>query len=260
MRTIQLLLIIYLLLSLSITAADDPNKAFFDAVNAGDAATVNKMLDRDPSLLNAKRPSGASVVTAALFVLVKGEGFIDPPKNAVLQAVLARKPKFDMYETAALGTTEQLSAVLRDDPGALNRRNRFGWTMLHMAAFAGNAPTTQLLLDKGATVDVRADSKFRNTPLQTALLTGQYATAKLLLDRGADVLIRQSKGFTPMHEAAFLGRADLVQLLLDHGAELNSRSDGGRTPLGEAIRGKHEELAKLLKEKGAQVEEIKDGE
>src|SRR6185436_11236310 len=106
---------------------------------------------------------------------------------------------------------------------------------------------------KGANIEARAKSKFRNTPLQTAMLTGSYATAKILLDHGADPLIRQAHGFTPMHEAALLGRQDLVQLLLDHGAELNSRSDSGLTPLTDAIRGKHDALAAWMKAKGAQL-------
>lgn len=260
MRTMSILIIYLLLFLVSVEAQDDPQKAFFDAVKARDAATVRTMLDRDPSLVGAKRPSGASAVTAALFTIVNGEGFIDPPKNEVLQAILARKPKLDIYETAALGTPEQLAAMLRDDPGALTRRNRFGWTLLHHSAFGGNAATTQLLLDRGAAVDVRADTKFRNTPLQAALLTGQYGTAKMLIEHGADVLMRQAKGFTPMHEAAILGRTDLVQLLLDHGAEVNSRSDSGRTPLSDAIRHKQDEVAKLLREKGAQMEEVADTE
>ena len=261
MRTIQLLLLVYLLFFATfVHAADDPNQPFFDAIKAGDVATVRTMLDRDPSLAGAKRPTGTTAVLASMFRLVKGEGFLDPAKNDVLQAILSRHPKLDIYETAALGTTEQLAAMLRDDPGALTRRHRFGWTLLHLAAFGGNVGTTQFLLDKGAEVNVRAETKFRNTPLQAALLSGQYGTAKLLLEHGADALVRQARGFTPMHEAAELGRTDIVQLLLDHGAELNSRSDSGSTPLSEAIRGKHEELAKLLREKGAQTEEVKDAE
>src|SRR3954454_8047381 len=225
--------------------ADD----FLKAVNAGDVATVKSMLARDPALANAKNAKGTSAVISALFIN-QGEGFLDPAKNEILQAILAAKPHLDIFETAALGSAAQLDAMLTD-AGAVNRPNHFGWTLLHLSAFGGNVATTELLLKKGAAINVRAGSKFRNTPLQTALLSGQYATAKILLEHGADALVRQSKGFAPMHEAALLGRQDLVQLLLDHGAELNSRSDSGRTPLGDAIRGKHEELAAWMKAKGA---------
>ena len=57
----------------------------------------------------------------------------------------------------------------------------FGWTALHMSAFGGNVANSELLIRKGAEVNVRAKSRFLNTPLQTALLTGQYDVAKLLI-------------------------------------------------------------------------------
>jgi uncharacterized protein len=240
------LLIIVALPSSAGDAAD-----FLKAVAGGDLPAVQAMLAREPALANAHSPRGTGAVTIALFIN-KGEGFFDPAKNEVLRAILARKPQLDLFETAALGTAAELDAMLAD-AAAVNRRTTFGWTPLHMAAFGGNVGTTELLIRKGATIEARAESKFRNTPLQTALLSGQYATAKILLDHGADALVRQSRGSTPMHEAALLGRQDLVQLLLDHGAEINSVSDNGQTPLAEAMRGKHDELATWLKSKGAVV-------
>jgi ankyrin repeat protein len=229
-------------------SADDAAD-FLKAVASGDLPTVQSMLARDPALANAHRPNGTGAVTIALFIN-KGGAFFDPAKNDVLQEILAHKPQLNLFETAALGTPTQLEAMLTD-AADLTRRTPFGWTPLHMAAFGGNAATTELLLKKGATIEARATSIFRNTPLQAATLSGQYATAKILLDHGADALVRQSKGATPMHEAALLGRLDLVQLLLDHGAEINSVSDNGQTPLAEAMRGKHDDLATWMKAKGA---------
>jgi ankyrin repeat protein len=226
--------------------------SFLKAVADRDADSVRTMLAGDPSLANAKNSKGSSAVIAALFAIRKGEeAFPEPATNATLQAILAAKPQLDVYETAAVGTAPQLEAMLRGDAEALKRPNAFGWTLLHLAAYAGNAGTTELLIRKGADVNVRALSKFRNTPLQTALLTGQFATAKLLLEHGADVLVRQAKGFTPMHEAALLGRADLIERLLAHGAEINSMADNGHTPLAEAIRGHRDNLVALMKSKGA---------
>ncbi|HYS55424.1 MAG TPA: ankyrin repeat domain-containing protein [Thermoanaerobaculia bacterium] len=212
------------------------------------------------ALLTADAKPARSEVTKALFTLVNGEAFIDPKKNEALQAILARHPQLDLYETAALGTSEQLEAMLRDDPDGVRRPNNFGWTALHMSAFAGNVANSELLIRKGAEVNVRAKSRFLNTPLQTALLSGQYDTARLLIEHGADVLVRQAKGFTPMHEAALLGRADIIELLLAHGAEINSMADNGHTPLAEAYRGHHDEAAALLKSKGAKVEPTPDEE
>jgi ankyrin repeat protein len=224
---------------------------FLKAVNSGDVATVQSMLARDPALANAKNVKGTSAVISALFIN-KGEGFLDPAQNGILQAILAQKPQLDIFEIAALGSALQLEAMLTDS-GDVNRRTHFGWTLLHMSAFGGNVATTELLLKKGAAIDARAGSQFRNTPLQAALLSYQIATAKILLEHGADALVRQSKGFTPMHEGALSGRIDILQLLLDHGAEINSVADNGQTPLAEAIRGKNEDVVAWMKAKGAVV-------
>lgn len=186
----------------------------------------------------------------ALFI-VRDDTFVPVQQNEELQTILSQHPKLDFFQTAALGSTEDLAKQLSADPTLISARTKFGWTALQMAAFAGNVANAKLLLDRGADIRVRANSKFRNTPLLISMLSGQYEMAKLLIDRGADVLDRQAEGFSAMHEAALLGRTDIIQLLLDHGAEVNSRSDDGRTPLSEAVRGKHADAVELLKAKGA---------
>lgn len=232
-----------LMISLLLATSEE----FVKAVSARDLTTVNSMLQADPALADATNARGISVSLVALFAIPKGdEVFLDPKSNDVLQAVLARKPKFGLPEIAAFGTAEQLDALLKADPKRLEERTPFGWTPLHIAAFAGNVATTELLINRGADVNSRAKSKFRNTPLQTALLTGQYATARMLLEHGADAMVRQAEGFTPMHEAAESGREDLIKLLIAHGAEITSRADDGSTPLDVAKKAKHDNVVALL--------------
>jgi hypothetical protein len=244
------MMMIAILLAATLSNAD----VFLNAVADRDVDSVKAMLEKDPGLANARSEKGRSAVTIALFAIKKGEeSFPDPGTNATLRAILDRKPQLDMFDIAAVGTVQQLEKVLRDDPGATKALPQNGWSLLHVAAYAGNVANTELLIRSGADVNLRAKTRFRNTPLQTALLSGQYATAKLLLDHGADALVRQSKGFTPMHEAALLGRADLVELLLLSGAEINSMADNGETPLASAIRGHHDAVAALMRSKGASI-------
>ena len=232
---------------------------FIDAVRARDLATVKKMLDADPSLVNAHGKSGTPAPFVAMFAQLKGEeGFLDPKSNEVLQVILAHGPKLDLHEVAAFGTADQLAALLHDDPQGVSRLNNFGWTPLHIAAFTGNTGTAELLIARGADVNARAKTQFLNVPLQTALLSGQYATAKLLLDHGADVLVRQAEGFSALHEAAQSGREDIVKLLLDHGAEVNARSNDGRTALDFAVKEKRVKVVELLRAKIAALLPSKD--
>jgi cytohesin len=153
---------------------------------------------------------------------------------------------------AATNTSSTPSNPLHRSPViAATTWTGFGWSALHLAAFSGVPGAVELLLDRGAPIDARARSKFKNTPLQAALLAGQATTTKLLLDRGADPLVRQARGVTPLHEAAVSGRRDLVDLLLAAGAEPTARADDGRTAVTEALRGKHAELAEYLRTRGA---------
>jgi hypothetical protein len=192
-----------------------------------------------------------SPVLQALFAHEPGTELRDAKTNPALKEVLAKKPKLDFYETAAVGNARDLDALLKTDPALRDRFHPLGWNALHLASFAGNVENVKLLLDRGADVHVRAKTKFQNTPLLISLLTGQRETAQLLLERGASALERQALGFSPLHEAALLGRADLVELLLAHGAELEARTNDGRTPLTEALRAKQHATAELLRSKGA---------
>jgi ankyrin repeat protein len=232
------------------TDSEEERASFMKAIAANELAIVRTMLAANRTLAQAKTKDGRSAASVALFIS-GSSGFAGRRANPVLELLLAEKPGMDLYDVAAFGTGPALEALLGKDPGAVRARNPFGWTPLHIAAFAGNTATAEVLLAHGAALESRAASRFRNTPLQTALLPGELGTAKLLLEHGADVLVRQSHGFAPLHEAALLGRLDLIELLLAHGAELDARANDGRTALSEAVRGGHQEAVTFLRSKGA---------
>jgi uncharacterized protein len=215
---------------------------FTQAIKDQDTVKVRSMLEADPSIAEGKP------VTLALFHLVNKEAFIQPRKNEILQLILAHHPKLDLWQTAALGTSEDLSKLLK--PELVNALNEFGWSPLHYAAFAGNVSNVKLLLDRGADMRLRAKTKFRNSPFLAAMLTGDFDTVKLLLDRGADVLERQGEGDTALHEASASGDFPLVKLLVERGSDLAARDDDGKSPLDYAVQHKHGEVVEFLHSKG----------
>lgn len=222
---------------------------FVKAIREQDVAKVQAMLEAAPALVNAKSEKGVSTVTSALFILVNQESFLLPAKNRVLQLVLARHPALDVWETAALGTPDQLAAMLNGKP--MDAMNQFGWTPLHYAAFGGNLANTKWLLDHGADMRLRAKTKFKNSPFLVAMLTMDPATVKLFLDRGADVLERQGEGDTALHEAAGTGDLAMVQMLVERGSDVNARDDAGMSSLDYAVQEKHDDVAAYLRSKGA---------
>jgi uncharacterized protein len=258
MLTMLMLMSAALPLAAAAAAAAKPDyvEQLFTAIRENRAAEVKRLLDANPSLAAARNAKGASALTAALFVQ-SGEGFVPPSKNAILSDLTAHGAPIDRFEAAALSGRVRVAKEIDADPAYLTAESSFGWAPLHFAAYAGNLDVAKLLLDRGADINRRANTKFRNTPLQVSLLTGQEEMAALLVARGADVRIEQAEGFTALHEAAQIGSEKVIALLLDAGADPNSRGQDGRTPLGMARKAGHEGAAKLLQARGAKEPEAR---
>jgi ankyrin repeat protein len=66
--------------------------------------------------------------------------------------------------------------------------------------------------------------KSAQTPLTFAAQYGKIDSARLLIEKGATVNVKDVDGNQPMHFAATGGNADLVQLLIDKKAKVNPRN------------------------------------
>jgi ankyrin repeat protein len=106
--------------------------------------------------------------------------------------------------------------MLKADPRRVNARGVGDRTPLHLAARGGHRDVAELLLQRGAEVNARAEGEFGH-------------------------------GLTPLHEAARGGHREVVKLLLEHGADVNTRNDAGKSPLELAVEGGHFDVAELLR-------------
>src|SRR3954471_19108918 len=216
----------------------------FAAIRAQDLPQVERLLAADPSLAAKVDEKGVSPVSIAMGAR-RAEGFVPRKENRVLDALLRRSPPLSPFETAGLGTADQVRALAKD-PGYLRSVASNGWTPLHYAAFNDNADAAAALLDAGAEGNARAKNKFDNTPLQVSLLTSSRRVARVLLARGADVNARQAEGVTALHEAAQSGDLEIIRMLLAAGADPKAASPKFGTPHDLARKGKHAEAARLL--------------
>jgi ankyrin repeat protein len=147
---------------------------------------------------------------------------------------------------AAFGTREAVSALL--EAGAdVKTANRSGLTALHVA-WRDDA-LTQLLLDRGANVNVR--TQLGATPLLVAAsANGTEAVVSRLLEKGADPDADDNRGVTPLIAAASVGNTAAAKLLLGHGANAKAHAAGeGQktvTPLMGAAHNGDVELTRLL--------------
>ncbi len=126
-------------------------------------------------------------------------------------------------------------------------------TPLHLAAIGNAVDTAQLLVERGAKVNVT--DKKGQTPLHLAAIGDAVDTAQLLVERGAKVDVTDKEGRTPLHSAAASYDAlETAQWLVDQGAKVNVTDKWGATPLHSAAARDALETAQWLVEQGVKVD------
>jgi hypothetical protein len=160
----------------------------------------------------------------------------------------------DILEASRSGELQLVQTILDRDTTAIRMSNDRGSTALHFAAENGHLQIVELLLDRGA--DVEVIDVDGDTPLMCAAITGQSEIFKMLLSRGADADVLNVNENGVLHYAAMSGSVEIVRLLLDKGADIEKSDSWGRTPLSMAVQENKQELVKFLLENGADIENM----
>lgn len=168
------------------------------------------------------------------------------------QPLPALSPAEEIHKAARGGDLERVRQLLPMVP--VNHRDNLGGTLLHDAAWAGEAKVAELLLDRGADVNAR-HLEGGSTPLHYAVTTNHPEVVKILIARGADVHATYRSGSTPLHLAANRGFERVAQMLLDRGAKVNAIDQAGARPLDEAAWRGNTGMLRLLIQAGAGVKD-----
>ncbi|KFP65664.1 Ankyrin repeat and KH domain-containing protein 1, partial [Cariama cristata] len=143
------------------------------------------------------------------------------------------------------GRAEVVSLLL-DRKANVEHRAKTGLTPLMEAASGGYAEVGRVLLDKGADVNAPPVPSSRDTALTIAADKGHYKFCELLINRGAHIDVRNKKGNTPLWLAANGGHYDVVQLLVQAGADVDAADNRKITPLMSAFRKGHVKVVQYL--------------
>lgn len=92
-----------------------------------------------------------------------------------------------------------------------------GNVALHVAASKNNVPMLELLVRKGADIDIQ--DIFGNAPIHYAVDKERKETTQALIKHGVRINIQDYKGNSPLHNACATGNLEIVELLLRNGAD-----------------------------------------
>lgn len=187
-------------------------------------------------------------------------------KNEMLGAVKARD-------------VSRVRALLDENASLVNARTEEGDSPLLTSVYYGAKEVTELLLARGAELNLfeaaalgetervreilTADPQLTNTyshdgwtPLHLAAFFGHAGTALYLLGEGADVraVSHNRMANTPLHATLASRRTDIARLLLQAGADVTAVDPAGWTPLHHATYNGDEEMVPLLLQRGARID------
>ncbi|XP_046389103.1 serine/threonine-protein phosphatase 6 regulatory ankyrin repeat subunit B-like [Ischnura elegans] len=129
-----------------------------------------------------------------------------------------------------------------------------GLQLLRDALETSNIQIAKLLLANGCKVNSKRSVSSPAIPvMHLAAEHGDLEVIQMLLERGAHVNIRDRSGCTPLHRAALRKEVGIMALLLEHGAIINSRNNNGEMPVHIALEARCFPNAEYLLEHGADV-------
>jgi ankyrin repeat protein len=130
-----------------------------------------------------------------------------------LHSVYANK-ETDAHKFVKRGRLSKLKILLIQNPEVIDKKDRYGWTPLQLAAAKGHYKIVELLIKKGA--DVNVSDQFGFTPLHLAALKGNHRIFGLLVDNGAKTKsgVDSQDIFSRIFNATEI-RDELVDVLFD---------------------------------------------
>lgn len=177
---------------------------YFHAAKMDDAKVIKSLLARgfDPNTIEPERGDTGMILGLRENSMRVFEVLLYAP--GVNVNARARNGDTALMIAAYKGNRRAIDALL--DKGA--EVNKPGWTALHYAAYIGDNEIVKRLLGHSAYIDAQSPNK--TTPLMMAAWAGHAGTTRLLLDAGADASLKNERGMTAIDFAMEHNHRDIA--------------------------------------------------
>lgn len=213
------------------------NAALFDAIRAGNSASVLSLLTSDPSLASAQNDSGVSAVLMSAY----------SGRHGIRDLLVARGATLEIHDAAAVGNLERAKELVERNPALAQAFSPDGFPVVALAAVFGHLAVTRYLVEHGADLNASATNGSGYNALTGAVASGHTEIARWLLEHGANPNYRYGVGYSPFLTAAANGHLEIVKLLLAHGADANTTTNDGKSALTFATERNHPAVADYLR-------------
>ena len=205
------------------------------AASFGEPSVVGALLDRGANIEATDHAGGTPLNHALSRELPVAELLLTRGANPHGSPEARVKP---LHIAANIGDPA-LAQLLLEHGADPDVRDFLGGTPLHYSAQNDALAIARTLLDWEANIEATHEI-VGWTPLHYAAQGASHQLIELLLERGAEINVQGNNRNTPLH-LAFENDPAIVDLLLDHGADVTAEGNGGISPCQTA--GRHEAYA-----------------
>jgi uncharacterized protein len=211
--------------------------ALFEAIRAGNSASVLSLLTSDPSLASAKNDSGVSAVLMSAY----------SGRQEIRDLLVARGATLEIHDAAAIGDLERTKQLVENNAALAQAFSPDGFPVVALAAVFGHLPVARYLAEHGADVNAPATNGSGYNALTGAVASGHAEIVRWLLENGANPNYRYGAGYSPLLTAAANGHLEIVKLLLARGADPNATTNDGKSAAAFAAERNHPLVADHLR-------------
>lgn len=160
-----------------------------------------------------------------------------------------------LFTSIRNGDLNGVVKLIDSESNLINSRNALYSTPLIVAASVNKIDICNLLIDKGADVNLSNSNDYR--AIHYAAYNNQFDLVKKLVEKGAETVVYNNRGRLPIHYAAYVGNIQMLELFVKKGSKLDAiaKGDGGCL-MHFACNGKNLEMVKYLEKRGANLHAI----